>query len=47
MSDQSIPKSQPATQQGTQLPTEWQLFFKELLKRVSELERRVTELETP
>lgn len=47
MADQSIPKSPPVTAGINTLPPEWQLFFKELLRRVAELETRVLDLETP
>jgi len=45
MADQAIPKSSPVDQKTQQLPPEWQVFLKELLRRLAELEARVTVLE--
>ncbi len=45
MSDQAIPESPIAIPGTYRLPTEWQHFIKELLRRVAELESRVQELE--
>lgn len=45
MADQGIPATPPFDPNTSQLPPEWRMFIKELLRRLSELEQRVTELE--
>lgn len=47
MADQAIPKSPPVLAGLNSLPPEWQMFFRELLRRVADLERRVDDLENP
>lgn len=46
MADQGIPRSSPHDDRTRQVPPEWQLFFRELLRRIADLERRVSDLET-